>query len=116
RHFFELPIENCWRIFRDAYSMVSGVCRTVRGPSMSAFPGKVQLLGVTEVKGEKVFVLNFLQGRNPNWVGVPFFAKYDPKATWLDQLEPAFGEEKFFYEEDMDEHPRLKKENPISFE
>lgn len=116
RHFFELPIENCWRIFREAYSMVSGVCRTVRGPSMSAFPGKVQLLGVSEVKGEKVFVLNFLQGRNPNWVGIPFFAKYDPKATWLDQLEPAFGEEKFFYEEDMDEHPRLKKENPISFE
>lgn len=116
RHFFELPIENCWKIFRDAYAQVSGVCRTVRGPSMSAFPGKVQVVGISEVKGEKVFVLNFLQGRNPNWVGVPFFAAYDPKATWLDQLKPAFGEEKFFFEEEMDEKPRMKKANPISFE
>ena len=31
-------------------------------------------------------------------VGIPFFAKYDPKATWLDQLQPAFGETEFFYE------------------
>ncbi|MGL5786813.1 MAG: KamA family radical SAM protein [Bacteroidales bacterium] len=116
RHFFELPIDNCWKIFRDAYAQVSGVCRTVRGPSMSAFPGKVQVVGVAEVKGEKVFVLNFLQGRNPNWVGIPFFAAYDPKATWLDQLKPAFGEEKFFFEEEMEEKPRLKKANPISFE
>lgn len=28
-----------------------------------------------------------------------FFARYDPAATWLDQLRPAFGAEKFFFEE-----------------
>jgi hypothetical protein len=28
----------------------------------------------------------------------PFFARFDPEATWLDQLEPAFGEESFFFE------------------
>ena len=67
---------------------------------MSAFPGKVIITGVTEVKGEKVFILKFLQCRNPNLVGIPFFAKYDPKATWLDQLQPAFGEKEFFYEKD----------------
>ena len=66
---------------------------------MSAEPGKVQILGVTEVKGEKVFALNFLQGRDPKWVGNPFFAKYDPDAIWLDDLVPAFGEKEFFYEE-----------------
>ncbi|MGL5894548.1 MAG: KamA family radical SAM protein [Bacteroidales bacterium] len=97
-HFFELPLERCWEIFRDAYSQVSGVCRTVRGPSMSAYPGKIQLLGVTQVNGEKQFVLNFLQGRDSQWVGIPFFAKYDADATWFDQLEPAFGEDKFFFE------------------
>jgi len=100
RHFFELPIERCWDIFRKAYRSVSGVCRTVRGPSMSDTPGKIQLLGVSEIKGEKIFVLRFLQGRDPKWVDVPFFAKYDPKATWFNQLEPAFGEEKFFFETD----------------
>jgi hypothetical protein len=51
------------------------------------------------VRGEKVFVLRFLQGRNPQWVDIPFFAEYDPQATWFSQLKPAFGEEKFFFEE-----------------
>lgn len=96
--FFELPLEKAWDIFRKAYSSVSGICRTVRGPSMSATPGKIQILGITEIKGEKVFVLRFLQCRNPQFVDIPFFAAYDPKATWFDQLKPAFGEEKFFFE------------------
>lgn len=96
--FFELSLEKTWDIFRKAYSSVSGICRTVRGPSMSATPGKIQILGITEIKGEKVFVLRFLQCRNPQFVDIPFFAAYDPKATWFDQLKPAFGEEKFFFE------------------
>ena len=96
--FFEVPLDKAWDIFRKAYTRVSGIARTVRGPSMSAFPGKVIITGVAEVKDEKVFILKFLQCRNPKLVGVPFFAKYDPKATWLDQLEPAFGEKEFFYE------------------
>ena len=66
---------------------------------MSAFPGKIRMVGMPEVGGEKVFALEFLQARNPDWVGRPFFAEYSPTATWLDQLEPAFGEEKFFFEE-----------------
>ncbi len=100
KHFFELPLERCWEIFRKAYRSVSGVCRTVRGPSMSDTPGKIQLLGVARVRGEKVFVLRFLQGRDPRWVDIPFFARYDPRATWFDQLVPAFGEERFFFESD----------------
>ena len=98
--FFEVPLEKTWDIFRKAYAQVSGVARTVRGPSMSAHPGKVQVLGISEIKGEKVFVLQFIQCRNPKLVNIPFFAKYNPKATWLDQLEPAFGETEFFYEKD----------------
>lgn len=98
--FFDVPLEKAWNIFRKAYRSVSGVARTVRGPSMSANPGKIQILGVTEVKGEKVFVLRFIQCRNPNLVDIPFFAKYDKKATWFDELVPAFGEEQFFFEKD----------------
>ncbi|MCD7973580.1 MAG: lysine 2,3-aminomutase [Candidatus Azobacteroides sp.] len=99
KQFFEVPLERCWTIFRRAYRQVSGLCRTVRGPSMSDHPGKIQVLGVAEVKGEKVFVLRFLQARNPLWVDIPFFAVYDPKATWFNQLKPAFGEEKFFFQD-----------------
>lgn len=102
RHHFDIPLEEAWNIFRGAYKEVSGVARTVRGPSMSAEPGKVQVLGVSEIKGEKVFVLRFLQGRNPDWVHRPFFAKYDPEAVWLNDLEPAFGEKEFFYQRELD--------------
>lgn len=114
--FFEIPLDKCWAIFKKAYSQVSGVCRTVRGPSMSHHPGKIQLMGVTEVKGEKVFVMRFLQGRNPNWVDIPFFAAYDPKATWFDQLKPAFGEEQFFFENDRLFQKALSVSDSILFE
>ncbi|MFV0591064.1 MAG: KamA family radical SAM protein [Draconibacterium sp.] len=97
--YFAVSLNRSWQIFRNAYNQVSGICRTVKGPSMSCSPGKVQIVGVTEVKGEKVFVLNFLQGRDPSWVGKPFFAKFDPNAVWFDELEPALGESGFFFEE-----------------
>jgi KamA family protein len=110
QHYFAIPLERAWHIFRDAYQKVSGIARTVRGPSMSAGPGKVQILGIAEVAGEKVFNLQFLQGRNPGWVCRPFFAKYDPHAIWLDNLKPAFGEEKFFFE---DEYPLQHRPSPV---
>lgn len=98
KNYFEVPLVRAQQIFRQAYEQVSGLARTVRGPSMSAWPGKVRVVGTARIKGEWVIVLEFLQGRNPDWIGRPFFAKYDPEATWLDQLQPAFGEEKFFFE------------------
>jgi len=98
QHYFEVPLVKALEIFKEAYQRVSGLSRTVRGPSMSATQGKVQILGVSEINGEKVFVLQFLQARNPQGVMQPFFAKYDSKATWLDDLKPAFGP-KFFFEE-----------------
>ncbi|HSK11852.1 MAG TPA: hypothetical protein VK907_01500, partial [Phnomibacter sp.] len=102
QHFYGLPLVEAQEIWRKAYQMVSGVCRTVRGPSMSCTPGKVQILGTADVMGKKVMVMRFLQGRNPDWVGRPFFAEYDPNAVWLDELKPAFGEEKFFYEDEFE--------------
>lgn len=96
--FFEIPLVRCWEIFRDAYKNISGIARTVRGPSMSDLAGKIQILGVSKVNEEDVFVLNFIQGRDSNWTSRPFFAKYNASATWFDDLEPAFGEDKFFFE------------------
>jgi KamA family protein len=101
RNYFEVPLARALRIFNRAYRQVSGLARTVRGPSMSATPGKVLIDGVTSVNGEKVFVLKLLRGRNPEWVGKPFFARFDPEATWLDDLEPAFGAKEFFFEEEF---------------
>lgn len=42
-----------------------------------------------------------LQGRNPDWVLKPFNAKYDEKAIWFDELKPAFSEEKFYFEDEL---------------
>lgn len=96
--YFAVTLDKAWQIYRKAIRQVSGICRTVRGPSMSCAPGKIQIVGTQKVKGEKVFVLNFLQGRNPDWVGRPFFARFNPQAIWLNDLEPAFSEEQFFFE------------------
>ena len=98
KNYFEVPLVRAQAIFAQAVQQVSGLARTVRGPSMSAWPGKVRVLGTATIRGEKVIVLDFLQARNPAWVGRPFFAQYDPQATWLDQLRPAFGEAQFFFE------------------
>ena len=100
QHYFSVPLVEAWQIFRQTYQKLSGICRTVRGPSMSCLPGKMQVLGVTEVQGEKVFVLRMIQGRNPDWVARPFFAKYDEKAVWYSDLKPAF-EEKFFFTDEL---------------
>ena len=105
RHYFEVSLEKAWHIFKNAYNQVSGLCRTVRGPSMSTRFGKIQVLGVAEVQNEKVFVLRFLQSKNPEFVQIPFFAEYNENATWIDDLKPAFGKEKFFFELD---HTELK--------
>lgn len=102
RRYFEVPLVRAWEVYRAALQQVSGLARTARGPSMSAGPGKVEIQGVSEINGEKVFVLRFLQARNPDWVQRPFFAQFDPEATWLDHLKPAFGEEKFFFQEEYD--------------
>jgi len=110
QNYFSLPLVQAWDIFREAYQKVSGIARTVRGPSMSAEPGKVRVVGVTEIEGKEVIVLQMLQGRNPEWVLWPFFAEYDEKAQWLDELKPAFGHEKFFFEDEeaVDPHHQLR--------
>ncbi|MBN2887465.1 MAG: lysine 2,3-aminomutase [Chromatiaceae bacterium] len=110
RRYFEIPLVRAWEIYREAMQQVSGLGRTARGPSMSAGPGKIEIQGVTEVQGERLFVLRFLQGRNPDWVNRPFFARFDPEATWFDDLKPAFGERDFFFSE---EYRRRWPERPL---
>lgn len=134
--YFGIPLVRAWEIYKQALEQVSGLGRTVRGPSMSAEPGKVEVLGPAEVAGKKVLTLRFLQGRDPAWVDRPFFAEYDENAIWLDDLKPAF-EDKFFFETELDnlyekhkasggmfqdmppieiETPRGKKRQPRSYD
>jgi len=104
--YFAVPLVRAHEIYRDAYASVSGLCRTVRGPSMSATPGKVCVDGVVEVGGEKVFALHMIQARNPAIVGKPFFARFDPTAIWLSDLEPALAS-RFPFDTSPEELPGL---------
>jgi len=98
QEYFNVPLVKAYDIFSKAYSNVSGIARTVRGPSMSTNPGKILILGCPEINGEKVIALSFIQGRDADWVLKPFFAKYNENAKWIDELKPAFQEEEdFFY-------------------
>ncbi len=103
RGYFEVPLAEALAIFRDARGQLSGLGRTVRGPSMSTTPGKILVDGIARVGGQEVFVLKFLQARDPRWVDEIFFARFDPDATWLNQLEPAFGRDEFFFERGLRE-------------
>lgn len=108
QHYFGISLVKAYELFREAYKKVSGLGRTVRGPSMSATPGKVLVDGTPTINGKKVISLRFLQGRNPDWVQKPFFAEYDEKAIWLDELKPAF-EEKFFFEDELKAKYNIQK-------
>ncbi len=99
--YFAVPLARAHEIFTDAYRNVAGLARTVRGPSMSATPGKVCVDGIARIAGERVFVLRLLQARDSSLVGQPFFARYDAEARWLDDLEPALGAERFPFETEV---------------
>ena len=98
--YFAVPLARAYEVFRDAYASVSGLCRTVRGPSMSATPGKIGVDGVVEIAGQQVFALHLIQARDPRLVGRPFFAQFDPGAVWLSDLRPAFADRFPFDPED----------------
>ena len=91
--FFNVPLVRAQKLYADAIRSTSGLCRTARGPSMSCTPGKIEVTGVQEIMGQPAFILRFLQCRDEEWIGKVFFAKYDPKAIWFDDLEPLDGME-----------------------
>lgn len=103
QHYFEVPLVKAYEIYREAKIRVSGLARTARGPSMSSDPGKIEIQGIVEIKGEKAIALRFIQGRVANWVQKPFYAKYNEQATWLNHLEPAYGETSFFFEKEFEQ-------------
>ena len=103
KRYFELPLDQALTIYNKAYQKVSGLGRTIRGPVMSATPGKVLVTDVTEVNGEKVFALRLVQGRKAEWTNRLFFAAYDPTAVWWGDLKPASFDNGFFFDDELHE-------------
>jgi KamA family protein len=58
---FRVPLAEALTIFQEAQKLTSGLARTVRGPVFMNDLNRVLLDGVTELNGEKYFVLKNLQ-------------------------------------------------------
>lgn len=58
--YFAVPLTSAFGIYSTASSMVSGLSRTARGPSMSTSPGKICVRGIETISQQKVFVLQFV--------------------------------------------------------
>ncbi len=98
KNYFELPLFEALTIYQSSIQNVSGLGRTARGPIMSATTGKIEILGRKTLAGVDCFILRYMQARIPSYVGKIFFAKFDGNATWFDHLEPAFSEDKHFFQ------------------
>jgi KamA family protein len=98
--YFSVPLAKSTRIYRNVMSRLSGLAQTARGPVMATSMGKVVVDGISRVGDEDIFACRFLRARNQQFVGVPFFARYDENACWFDELHPAFGQQRFFFEND----------------
>jgi KamA family protein len=89
--YFKVPLTRAVRIFQDAYRDLPGLARTVRGPVMSATPGKVVVDGPVGDPAKAQLSLRFLQARDPDVVGQPFTAHCPPGASWLTDLDSFAG-------------------------
>ena len=88
---FRVTLARAQQIFATVYASVSGLARTVRGPTMRDERGLVCIDGTVVADGRKVFVLRYLQARDPDLAGTPFFAAFSADAAWLTDLKPAPG-------------------------
>lgn len=88
---YRVPLARAHQVFAAAYASVSGLARTVRGPVMHDQHGTLCVDWIAQAEGQKMFVLRYLQARDPRLAGEPFTAAYDPGADWPDQLQPAPG-------------------------
>jgi len=86
--YFGLPLSEVYTIYSDAVRQSSSFSKTVTGPSMSASPGKVQVLGIVEdpISGKKYFNLQFARHRDNEKTFKPFLVEYDENASWYDEL------------------------------
>jgi L-lysine 2,3-aminomutase len=108
-HYFTVPVADIDKVFSKIYRSLPSINRPSRYITQTSSAGKVSIIGTTEVKGEKVFVLKFNESRNMEWMDEVFLAKYDEEENTIEHLEPFEGE-KFFFEDELREIEAKKTE------
>ncbi len=98
-HYFTVPVAEIDKVFSKIYRSLASINRPSRYITQTSSAGKISILGTTEVKGEKAFVLKFNEARNMEWMDRVFLAKYDETENTVENLEPFEGEKHFFEDE-----------------
>jgi L-lysine 2,3-aminomutase len=98
-HYFSAPLADIDKIFTKVYKTLSSVNRPSRFITMTSSAGKISLIGTAEIKGEKVFVLKFNEGRNMDWMDRVYFGRYSESQNTIEKLEPFEGESHFYMNE-----------------
>ncbi len=109
-HYFTAPLADIEKIFSKVYRTLPSINRPSRYITMTSSAGKVSLIGTAEVKGEKVFVLKFNEGRNMEWMDRVYLAKYNEEENTIEKLKP-FDSEKYFYEEELEKIEQTLERN-----
>lgn len=99
-HYFAVPLADMNRVFQNVYRSLPSISRPSRYITQTSSAGKISLLGVAEVRGEKAFVLKFNESRNMEWMDKVFLAKYDENEKVIENLEPFEGD-KYFFEDEL---------------
>jgi KamA family protein len=81
---FQVPMARGFEIVEKARSMLDGYSKRYRYV-MSHLEGKIAIAGMDD----EYFYFRFHQARNPKNDGKFFKKRFDPEATWLDDLKPA---------------------------
>lgn len=108
-HYFTVPVAEIDKVFSKIYRSLPSINRPSRYITQTSSAGKISIIGTTEVKGEKVFVLKFNEARNMKWMDEVILARYDEKENKIENLEPFEGE-KHFYEDELRQIEREKEE------
>lgn len=98
-HYFTVPLKGINEVFSKIYRSLPSVNRPSRYITMTSSAGKISMLGVAEINGEKVFALKFNESRNMEWMDKVFLAKYDEKENTIANLKPIDGDKHFFVDE-----------------
>jgi lysine 2,3-aminomutase len=99
-HYFTAPLAAVEQVFNRMYRSLSSINRPSRHISMTSSAGKITVLGTADVNGEKLFALQFSEGRNMEWLDKVFLARYDTKQHTVDLLEP-FDTPEFFFRDEL---------------
>ena len=108
-HYFSTPLAEMNEVFQRVYRKLPSISRPSRYITMTSSAGKTSLLGVTELNGEKLFVLKFNESRNMEWMDEVYLAEYDENQTVIERLKP-YQSGKYFYEDELSEMEKQREE------